>query len=74
MSGTAIASHGLTHEPKNRRPEDLSPQARTTLINNVPGVIYTADPTSPWSPTLISDGAKDPTGYLTDEFTSGRVA
>jgi diguanylate cyclase (GGDEF)-like protein/PAS domain S-box-containing protein len=53
---------------------DLSPRALTALINNVPGVIYTADPTSPWSPTLISDGAKDLTGYPADEFTSGRVA
>ncbi|QRM35654.1 hypothetical protein [Microvirga sp. VF16] len=52
----------------------MSSQARTTLINNVPGVIYTADPTSPWSPTLINDGAKDLTGYPTGEFTSGRVA
>jgi diguanylate cyclase (GGDEF)-like protein/PAS domain S-box-containing protein len=53
---------------------NLSPQALTALINNVPGVIYTADPTSPWSPTLISDGARDLTGYPADEFTSGRVA
>jgi diguanylate cyclase (GGDEF)-like protein/PAS domain S-box-containing protein len=74
MSGTANASHGHTREPNDRRPVDLSPQALTTLINNVPGVIYTADPTSPWSPTLISEGAKDLTGYPADEFTSGRIA
>ncbi|WP_201863918.1 putative bifunctional diguanylate cyclase/phosphodiesterase [Microvirga soli] len=74
MSGTANASHGPAREPNARQPVALSPQALTTLLNNVPGVIYTADPTSPWSPILISDGAKDLTGYAADDFTSGRIA
>ncbi|MGF9759486.1 GGDEF and EAL domain-containing protein [Microvirga sp. 0TCS3.31] len=74
MSGTANASHGPAREPNARQPVDLSSQALTTLLNNVPGVIYTADPASPWSPILISDGAKDLTGYAADDFTSGRIA
>jgi diguanylate cyclase (GGDEF)-like protein/PAS domain S-box-containing protein len=71
MSGMFNASRELASQQDPDDRFDLSTEELTTLINNVPGVIYAAEPTACWSPTMLSDGAKELTGYHAADFTSG---
>ena len=72
MSGMFNASQELAHQQDPDERFDLNTEELTTLINNVPGLIYTAEPKAPWSPTMISAGAKGLTGHPAADFVSGR--
>jgi diguanylate cyclase (GGDEF)-like protein/PAS domain S-box-containing protein len=46
----------------------------STLMNNLPGLVYVAGVDAPWPITFISEGAETMTGYAARDFTDGRLA
>ncbi|MBM6584136.1 GGDEF and EAL domain-containing protein [Microvirga sp. BT689] len=73
MSGMLNTSQELAHQQDPDERFNMSTEILTTLINNVPGLIYAAEPKAPWLPAVISDGATGLTGYQAADFTSGRL-
>lgn len=73
MSDMFNTSQELAHQRDREERFDMSTEELTTLINNVPGLIYAAEPKAPWSPTIISGGVKGLTGYQAVDFTNGHL-
>ncbi|WP_457095008.1 PAS domain-containing protein, partial [Microvirga sp. P5_D2] len=44
-----------------------------TLIDNLPGLVYTARPELPWPIIFFSEGVETLTGHPADGFSSGRI-
>lgn len=71
--GLIGVSRDMTEQLQAARELRESRRKLATLIDNLPGLVYAADPDLPWPITFISEGAAELTGYPADDFASHRV-
>jgi PAS domain S-box-containing protein len=53
---------------------ETSERQLSTLISNLPGMVYRAERTPEWTMEFVSDGAAELVGYDADELEAGTVA
>jgi diguanylate cyclase (GGDEF)-like protein/PAS domain S-box-containing protein len=74
--GEIIGVIGVARDMTERREAELelheSRRRLSTLIDNLPGLVYRSGLAPPWPFSFMSEGAEDLTGYSAAEFTQGR--
>jgi diguanylate cyclase (GGDEF)-like protein/PAS domain S-box-containing protein len=75
--GEIIGVIGVSRDLTERiQAEELLRESRrklATLINSLPGLVYSADPKLLWPVTFISEGAEPLTGYRAADFSNGTL-
>ncbi len=73
-SGLSVYFRDITE--RKEREEELRERERqlTTLMDNVPGMVYRCHNEPGWPMEFVSDAAREITGYAPDEFESGEVS
>ena len=73
ISGVGINAHDVTEQKKVEEELRLSRRMLTTLMDNLPGMVYRCMNDKNWTMEFMSEGATALTGYPAVEFISGRV-
>lgn len=73
ISGVGINAHDITEQNKVEEALRQSRRILSTLMDNLPGMVYRCKNDKNWTMEFMSEGTLDLTGYPAAEFTSGRI-
>ncbi len=73
MARIAVIASDVTERCNAERALKESRRQNTSLIANIPGIVYRCKFEKSWPMEFISDGSVEVLGYVPDDFYSGRI-
>jgi diguanylate cyclase (GGDEF)-like protein/PAS domain S-box-containing protein len=73
VEGTVGFAHDVTLEISQLEALRAHEQAVSTLVNNLPGMVYRCSNDVDWKFNFVSEGARALTGYAPDDFMDNRI-